>query len=175
MTEAEDFDASEDLPPSKSELKRQMHELQDLGAAIVTLSKERIKALDLPEKLLDALKQWQTISAHGGRRRQLQYIGKLMRSVDPEPIRRALDEQHRGSAEQTLQLHRLETLRQTLLDEGDNGQQALTDWTRQHPQADIQQLRSLIRSARKDAAASPEQRSGRAYRELFQFLKEHEQ
>lgn len=166
-----DFE-DEALTPSKSELKRQMHELQDLGAALATLSKERLAALALPEKLLEAVAQWQTIRAHGGRRRQLQYIGKLMRAVDPEPIRRALDEQHRGSAEQTLQLHKLETLRLSLLDEGPAGQQALTDWLAARPDVDIQRLRSLIRAARKDAQTAPEERAGRAFRELFRFLKE---
>ena len=176
MSVEEDFsDFDEEAAPSKSELKRQMHELQELGASIVTLSKERINALGLPEKLLDALAHWQTISAHGARRRQLQYIGKLMRYVDPEPIRRALEEQHRGSAEQTLQLHRLEGLRAALLDEGPAGKEALTQWLSEHPETDIQQLRTLIRNARKDASASPEQRSGKAFRELFRFLKDYEQ
>lgn len=170
----DDFDSSEELAPSKSALKRQMHELQNLGATIVTLSKERIEALQLPEKLLEALKQWQKINAHGGKRRQLQYIGKLMRSVDPQPIRQALEEQHSGSAQQTLQLHQLETLREQLLAEDESSKDRLTQWLNEHPEADAQKLRSLIRAARKDASASPEQRSGKTFRELFKYLKEFE-
>ena len=171
----EEFDASEEeLAPSKSELKRQMHDLEKLGIAIVTLSKERIAALELPEKLIEALKHWQSITAHGAKRRQLQYIGKLMRSVEPEPIRQALEEQHKGSAQQTLQLHKLEALREQFLAEGEASKNTLTTWLNEHPQADAQQLRSLIRAARKDASATPEKRSGRAFRELFKFLKEHE-
>lgn len=170
----EELESSEEFAPSKSELKRQMHDLQELGAAIVTLNKERIKALGLPEKLIEALKHWQDITAHGAKRRQLQYIGKLMRSVDPEPIRRSLEEQHKGSAEQTLQLHRLETLREQLLAEDENGKNALTQWLDEHPQADAQKLRSFIRAARKDASATPEQRNGRTFRELFKYLKEYE-
>ena len=162
----------EDLAPSKSQRKREMHELQEIGIAIASLSKERVKALELPEKLLEAIADWKKISAHGGKRRQYQYIGKLMRSVDPEPIKAALEEQHKGSAEQTLQLHLLENLRKDFLKDGEAGQTALTRWAEEHPGADLQQLRSLIRAARKDMAMSPEQRSGRAYRELYQFLKD---
>ena len=175
----EEFDPEEwedeDTGPSKSQLKREMHDLQELGIAIATLSKERVKALNLPEKLLEAIAQWKKITAHGGKRRQYQYIGKLMRSVDPEPIRKAVEEQHRGSAEQTVQLHHLEDLRKALLEEGNAGQAALTEWADGHPDADLQQLRSLIRAAKKDMAASPEKRSGRSFRELFHFLKEHEE
>ena len=149
-----------------------MHELQEIGIAIASLSKERIKALELPDKLLDAIAEWKKISAHGAKRRQYQYIGKLMRSVDPEPIKAALEEQHKGSAEQTLQLHVLENLRKAFLEEGEAGQAALTAWAQEHPGVDMQQLRSLIRAARKDMALTPEQRSGRAYRELYQFLKD---
>ena len=165
----------EESEPSKSQLKREMHERQELGIAIATLSKERVKALDLPEKLLEAIAQWKKITAHGGKRRQYQYIGKLMRSIDPEPIRKALEEQFSGSAEQTLQLHHLENLRKTLLEDGDAGQAALTTWVNNHPHADFQQLRNLIRAARKDMAASPEKRSGRSFKELFQFLKDAEE
>lgn len=170
-----EWESEEELGPSKSQLKREMHELQELGIAIATLSKERVKALDLPDKLLEAIATWKKITAHGGKRRQYQYIGKLMRSVDPEPIRKALEEQHRGSAEQTMQLHHLEDVRKALLEEGDAGQAALTEWADAHSGADMQQLRSLIRAARKDMAVSPEKRSGRAFRELFQFLKQHEE
>lgn len=164
----------ENLPPSKSQLKREMTERQKIGIAITTLSKSRIQALNLPEKLLDALKDWQKITAHEGKRRQFQYIGKLMRNVDIEPIQKALLEQAKGSAEQTLQLHHLEHLRNQLLDDGSAGHHALTQWAQQHPQSDLQQLRSLIRSARKDVAQTPEKRSGKAYRELYQFLKEND-
>lgn len=167
-------DAGGELPPSKSQLKREMHELQELGAALATLSEARLAALALPERLLDALAEWQRTRSHEGRRRQLQYIGKLMRTVEPEPIRQALDAQHRGSAEETLRLHRLEGERLALLAEEPEGSAAATRWIAAHPGADVQRLRSLVRAARRDQAESPEARSGRAYRELFQFLKEHD-
>lgn len=175
----EEFDPlewdGEDLGPSKSQLKREMHGRQEIGIAITTLSKERVKALNLPDQLLDALDVWKKITAHGGKRRQYQYIGKLMRTIDIEPIKKALEEQHKGSAEQTAQLHYLEGLRKALLDDGELGQITLTEWAKTHPGADLQQLRSLIRAAKKDVAASPEKRSGKVFRELYQFLREHEE
>lgn len=170
----EDDDYAGALRPSKSQLKREMLERQELGAALVTLSETRLEALALPERLLDALAEWQRTRSHEGRRRQLQYIGKLMRLVDPEPIRQALEAQHRGSAEETLKLHQLEGERLALLADDESANAAVTQWIAAHPDADVQRLRSLIRAARKDQSATPEQRSGRAYRELFQFLKDHD-
>ena len=97
----------------------------------------------------------------------MQYIGKLMRQIDPEPVREAVAEMKLGRAVDSLALHQAEQWRTELLADDD----ALTRWMADHPDSDAQQLRSLIRTARKDAAATPEQRSGRAYRELFQYLK----
>ncbi|MDH5540554.1 MAG: DUF615 domain-containing protein, partial [Rhizobacter sp.] len=105
--------------------------------------------------------------SHEARRRQMQFIGKLMRSIDAEPIRVAVAEAQLGRAHDSLALHQAERWRAELLASDD----ALTRWTAQHPQSDLQQLRSLVRNARKDAAAEAQNRSGRAYRELFQFIK----
>jgi ribosome-associated protein len=154
--------------PSKSELKRQAHALQDLGEALLELPDERLLTLPMSEILLDAVRELKRTRSHEGRRRQMQYVGKLMRQADTEPLREAVAALQLGRAQDTLALHRAERWRDELLADDD----ALTRWVASHPQTDAQQLRSLVRAARKDAAAPPEQRHGRAYRELFQFIKQ---
>ncbi|MCM5680276.1 DUF615 domain-containing protein [Schlegelella sp. S2-27] len=162
----DDLDAHAELP-SKTQLKKEMHELQSLGEALVEMPDDRIEKLEIPESLRDALREYRRTRSHEGRRRQMQYIGKLMRRVDPEPIREAIAALQLGHAKGTLALHQAEHWRAELIASDD----AVTRWMSEHPQCDVQQLRSLVRAARKDAAAAPEQRSGRAYRELFQFIK----
>lgn len=154
--------------PSKSELKRQAHALQDLGEALLELPDERLVSLPMSETLLDAVRELKRTRSHEGRRRQMQYVGKLMRQADTEPLREAVAALQLGRAQDTLSLHRAERWRDELLADDD----ALTRWMESHPQTDAQQLRSLVRAARKDAAAPPEQRHGRSYRELFQFIKQ---
>jgi ribosome-associated protein len=154
--------------PSKSALKRQMHDLQALGLELSELPESRVAKLDLPEALLDALAEYRRTRSHEGRRRQLQFIGKLMRQTDEEPIREAVAAYKLGSAQETLALHEAERWREELLASDD----AVTQWLNRFPQTDAQQLRSLVRSARKDAKAeAAEQRRGRSYRELFQQVK----
>lgn len=153
--------------PSKTQKKRDSHVLQSLGEDLLTLPFDRVVPLNLPDILLDAIKAAKKITAHEGRRRQMQYIGKLMRQVDPEPIREAVAAFKLGHAKDSLALHESERWRERLLAD-DN---ALQSFIAEHPGADIQQLRSLVRAARKDAANVPEKRSGRAFRELFQFIK----
>jgi ribosome-associated protein len=153
--------------PSKSQRKRDSHELQALGEALVGLPDDRIEAIGLDDRLLGAVQEYKRTRSFEGRRRQMQYIGKLMRLNDVEPIREAVTAMQLGQAKDALALHESEHWRQVLIDSDD----ALTRWTAEHPASDLQQLRSLIRAARKDAAAAPEQRSGRAYRELFQYIK----
>ena len=156
--------------PSKTRMKQAMHELQDLGEALVELPDDRIADLALPESLLFAVQEFKRTRSHEGRRRQMQYIGKLMRRADPEPIRQAVAMVRLGQARDALSLHQAEAWRTRLLASDD----ALTAWTAGFPAGDVQRLRSLIRAARKDAAVAPEVRSGRAYRELFQFIREQE-
>jgi ribosome-associated protein len=157
--------------PSKTQLKQAMHDLQDLGEALVALPDERMAALALPESLLAAVQDFRTTRSHEGRRRQMQYIGKLMRRTDPEPIRQAVAAMRLGQAKDSLTLHQAENWRKRMIESDD----ATTGWAAEFPASDLQQLRSLIRAARKDAASAPEQRSGRAYRELFQFIKQAQQ
>jgi len=155
--------------PSKTQLKKESHELQALGEALVALPDNRIVDLPIAERLRDAVAEYKRTRSFEGKRRQMQYIGKLMRKDDVEPIREAVAAMQLGRAKDSLALHEAERWRVELLASDD----ALTRWTTDHPASDLQQLRSLIRAARKDAAAAPEQRSGRAYRELFQFIKTH--
>ncbi|GAA0767256.1 DUF615 domain-containing protein [Ideonella azotifigens] len=158
----------EDDRPSKSEMKRQSHVLQQLGLQLSELSGARLEALELPESLTDALDTYRKTRSFEGRRRQLQYVGKLMRQVDPEPIREAIAASKLGSAKETLALHHAERWREELL----AGDDAVTRWMNAHPQTDAQHLRNLLRSARKDLLnTTPDQRHGRPYRELFQLIK----
>jgi len=167
---ADDFDT--DDRPSKSALKRQMHELQALGLALAELPVSRSSKLDLPDQLRDALQEYHRTRSHEGRRRQVQFIGKLMRQIDPEPVREAVAAFKLGSAAETLALHGIERWREELMASDD----AVTRWMADYPETDAQQLRNLLRSARKDAGkAAPGdglgQRHGRAYRDLFQLIK----
>lgn len=160
--------------PSKTRLKQDMHDLQALGKELIEMPDARLTALDMPEFLLDALLQLKRTRSHEGRRRQWQYVGKLMRRVDPEPLREAVASFKVPGAKETLALHTAERWRDRLLAEDD----ALTQWMSEHPDTDAQALRTLIRNARKDqlaAAAQPAtgtaERKGRAYRDLFQRIK----
>ncbi len=153
--------------PSRSQMKRESDALQKLGEELLELPDSRLAALEMPETLRIALREAKKITAHGGRRRQLQYIGKLMRQVEPEPYQEAVAAFKLGHAQDQLRLHQLEAVRAELI----GSDEALQTYISDHPGVDVQQLRSLVRSARKDAAANPEARSGRGFRELFQFLK----
>ena len=155
--------------PSKTRMKQASHELQELGEAVVALPDARIDGLEIAEELLDAIRQFKKTKSFEGKRRQMQYIGKLMRKHEVEPIRQAVTDMQLGRAKDSLALHQSERWRAELLADDD----AATRWITEHPETDVQQLRSLIRAARKDAALVPEKRSGRAFRELFQFIKEH--
>jgi ribosome-associated protein len=155
--------------PSKTRLKQASHALQDLGEAVVTLPDERLKGLAISERLLDAIRQYKKTKTHEGRRRQMQYIGKLMRIDEVEPIRQAVADLQLGRAQDSLALHQAERWRAELI--ADDA--AATRWISAQPETDVQQLRSLVRAARKDAALEPDKRNGRAYRELFQFIKQH--
>ena len=166
-----DFEVDDDFDrPSKSQMKRDMIALQKLGEDLLALPESRWAPLALPEILSDALKAAKKITNFEGRRRQIQYIGKLMRKVDPEPIREAVAAFKLGHAQDSLKLHESERWRDRLLASDD----ALQAFIAAHAEVDIQQLRSLVRAARKDASGAPEKRNGRAFRELFQFIKASE-
>ncbi len=174
-TSHEEKVAVTDERPSKTALKKAMHELQNLGEALMTLPDSRIDAIGMSELLRDAVRTAQRTKSHEGRRRQIQYLGKLMRRAQDaggiEPIREAVASFQLGHAKDALALHEAERWRAELL--ADDA--ALGRWLAEHPTSDVQQLRNLTRSARKDAVpALPGglARHGRAYRDLFQLLRE---
>ena len=154
--------------PSKSELKRQMDELQKLGAQLVAEPRDRVKRVPMPEDVKEAILMCQTITNHEGRRRQLQFVGKKMRTLSEEEvavIQRTIDSWKGASKAETAALHALERRRDKLLTDDT----ALTKLLEEHPELDVQQLRTLIRNARKEQAES---KPPKAYRELFQILKD---
>jgi ribosome-associated protein len=141
-----------------------MHELQALGVALAALPETQLKSMDLGDDLLQALLESKRIKSHEGRRRHMQYIGRLMRDVDPAPLRAQLAEAEGHSAQAAARHRRLEAWRERLL--ADDG--ALTAFAAEHPGADLQALRTLIRNARKE---QKEAKPPRAFRELFRVLK----
>lgn len=158
---------AEDPRPSRTRLKARMQALQALGEELTTLSAERLAAIALPDPLREAIVQYQRLRSHEARRRQLQYIGKQMRSVDDAPLRAALAESKAGSARDTLRLHAAERWRDELV----SGDAAIARWVQAYPASDAAELRKLVRAARADAAAAPGERSGRGWRALFRFVR----
>jgi ribosome-associated protein len=157
-----------DARPSKTQLKQKSQELQDLGVAVSELSAERLAAIEMPDRLREAIETFRKTRSHEGKRRQMQYVGKLMRSADEEALREAVAAATLGSAKETLMLHETERWRAELMADDD----ALTRWLQLHPDTDTQQLRSLVRQARRDAAGlAPEARQPKSFRELFLFIK----
>ena len=153
-----------DEPVSKTRRKREMTELQSLGAALVELPETQMEAMQLDERLAQAVRDAKRMRSHEAKRRQLQYIGRLMRSIDPEPIRAHLAAVEGSSAQASAAHRRLEAWRERLLSDD----AALTSFAAAHPGADLQALRALIRNARKE---QKEGRPPRAYRELFRAIK----
>lgn len=159
-----DHEEELDLPPSKTKIKKQMLELQDVGEQLVNLSKEQLAELDLPETLRDAVREMKRIHKFGAQRRQMQYIGRLMRETDPAPIIAKLEVWSGKSHQHIAWLHRVERWRDRLLED----ETALTELLADHPEADTQRLRALIRNALKEKELNKPPKS---YREIFQALR----
>ena len=155
----------EELQISKTRRKREMQELQDLGEELVALTPDKLAGLDLPTRLLDAVLDARRISKFGALRRQMQYVGRLMRDADAEAIRAQLDVWKGTSVAETARLHAIERWRTRLI--GDD--LALGELLGQFPRADAQRLRALIRNVKREAAAKKPPKS---FRELFQELRE---
>lgn len=154
--------------PSKSEMKRHSDALQKLGEQLIEAPRDRVKRVPMPDELRDAILMCQTITNHEGRRRQVQFVGKLMRSLDEEEvgvIQRTIESWKGTSKAEAAALHALERRRDKLLADD----KALTQLLEEHPQLDVQHLRALIRNARKEQA---ENKPPKAYREIFQILKD---
>lgn len=173
---------------TKTDLKREMEALQDLGKELMTLRSDLFKRLQISDQLIDALAEAKRITNFEGKRRQIQYVGKLMRKLTEEQlaaVKQALDEQRNGSPTEKMSLQVAEQWRDRLVVE----ESALAIWLDHFPDTDVQQLRSLIRQSRKDLekakaeataaaqaagpdAAPKEVSKGRAYRDLFQLVRE---
>ena len=151
--------------PSKTQRKREMHDLQALGARLVELNSEQLAEVGLPDDLREAVEFAQRTTKHEARRRQMQYIGKLMRSVDPAPIREKLKIWDGISADHTARQHRVERWRDRLIED----ESVVDELIRAHPGIDARHLRALARKAR---AERTEGAPPRAYRELFRALRE---
>lgn len=163
----DDEDDPYDGRPSKSQLKREMHELQVLGAELVALSKDAHKKMPLPENLDEAVREARRITDFEGKRRQLQYVGKVMRTLHDEEvakIRAALDAYNGVSKAETVRMHAIERWRERLLADD----KALTEFIAKYPSADVQTGRNLIRNARRD---KEQQRPPKHFRELFHWIK----
>jgi ribosome-associated protein len=153
-----------ETPISKTRLKKDMAALQDLGAELVALSGEQLAAIDLPEFLRDAVMDARRITGFEARRRQMQYVGKLMRKVDAEPIRARLEAWKSPVRAQVEQFKRIESWRERLIfEEG-----ALAELLREYPRADEQHLHALIHDAQRER---DENRPPKSYRALFQALR----
>lgn len=160
-------DDEEEILISKSQLKRESHALTDLGKELVELHQNKLDKIPLDEKLQDAIALVHRVKARGGRKRQLQYIGKLLRTADIEPILAAMDGLKLEDAQENARLHRLEQWRDRLLEEGDT---ALSELLSQYPDADRQHLRQLLRNAQKEQSQNKPPKSAR---ELFKYLRDN--
>lgn len=161
----QDEEQEEIIWVSKSEIKRDAEMLKQLGEKLVNLTKANLEKIPLPENILDAIELAQRVQKEA-KRRQLQYIGKLLRQIDTNEIQESLSKLKNNHHQQQDLLHKLELLRADLLEKGDS---VLNDVINKYPMADRQHLRNLIRTAQKERMDNKPQK---AYREIFQYLKE---
>ncbi|EON93746.1 hypothetical protein MARLIPOL_01530 [Marinobacter lipolyticus SM19] len=160
-------DAPEYLGPSKSQLKREMHALQDLGKRMLELSNDQLDTLTISDTLRAAIEESRRIRQNEAKRRHLQFIGKVIRQEDdPDGLKRAIDAFDAGSEEHTRRHHLAERWRDRMISEGDS---AVGEFVSYCPGADIQHLRNLARNARKDV--EKQKNTGQA-RKLFRYLRE---
>ncbi|SFN04643.1 ribosome-associated protein [Izhakiella capsodis] len=158
-------DEDEIIWVSKSEIKRDAEELKHLGVEMIELGKNSLEKLPLDEELRAAIGLAQRIKKEG-RRRQVQLIGKMLRQRDVEPIRQALDKLKNRHNQQVALFHKLEALRDRLIEQGDD---AMLEVLTLYPDADRQQLRALIRNAQKEKSTN---KPLKAARQIFQYLRE---
>ncbi len=160
--------SNESAPPSKSAVKRQMYQLPKLGEELIALPKDTLKRMQLPDTLRTAVEEAQRIASRGvrsGLRRQLQYIGRLMREIDAQPVAEQLQQRETRQSEENARFHQLERWRDRLLAD----ENSLSAFMEAYPHADSQPLRTLIRNAHKEIAAQRPPKSSRA---LFKLLRE---
>ena len=159
------IDADADLPISKTKLKAEADAQQAIGKKLIDLSKDKLIKLNLPETLFEAVMEAKRLTANGAVRRQLQYLGRLMRDVDNAPIIEQLHAWEGKNVQENARFHTMERWRSRLIAEPN----ALQAFYSQFPQADIQQLRTLIRNAQREETA---QKPPKSSRELFKLIRE---
>lgn len=163
--EEDDFDPA-DLPPSKTRLKKDADALQQLGTDLLDLSEADWTKLALPDALIDALREAKRIHSRGALKRQRQFIGRLMRDIDPEPIYRHFEQLRQKTRQQVQAHHALEQWRDRMIEEADP---AIEAYLQENTGADRQHLRQLVRQARKEDEQKKPPKSARA---LFRYLRE---
>jgi ribosome-associated protein len=151
---------------SKSQIKREMYALQDLGKQLVRLSRSQLEQVELPQELREAVLFARSLKKHEAHRRQLQYIGAIMREIDPEPIRQSLATIERQHKVETQAFHELEMWRDRLIEGSDALAEELLE---QFPEADRQRIRQLVRNAHKE---HKDNKPSKAARALFHYLQE---
>lgn len=152
---------------SRTQQKKEVQALQKLGEELVSLSRDELLTMDLPHELKQAAVDALSMKKFGARKRQLQYIGVLMRKLDPEPIREAMERRNLGRALASQAFKEMEAWREKLLKE--DGRAAET-FLEQYPDAQRQHLKNLIRNAARDAKSGKP--SGTAGRALFRYIRE---
>lgn len=165
--ENNDFNEDEEFIVSKSQIKREMTALQDLGKKLIELKDAQLKKMPISDELRRAVLESRNITQREAIRRHLQYIGKLMRDEDGDAIQYALDEFDSSSQRFTQALHEQELWRSRMLSDGNN---AITDYIEQHPKTDVQHLRQLVRNALKDQKNN---KNTGASKKLFQYLRQN--
>lgn len=171
MSESENFENShlqeqDDELLSKTELKRQMHALQDLGLRLTKLNKDQLAKLDLSDRLHLAIEEFHRIKSNGAQKRHLQYVGKIIRTEDSDKIEHDLGLYEAGQQAHTQTFHKLERWRDRLINEGNS---ALQEYIQEHNNADVQHLRQLVRNAQKELKLD---KPPAAARKLFKYLRE---
>ncbi len=166
MQNDDQFEHDPERPPSKSHLKRESTALQILGRDMVKLSNKELSRIPLPEVLVEAIKLARNINSNGGLRRQMQYIGRLMREIDAEPIQRAYELLRSGKRESAERFHHIEAWRDNLIAEGDV---AIDNFLADHPAAERQRLRQLLLNIKKEQEKNLPPKSARL---LFRYLRE---
>ncbi len=165
MVEEDEFDP-DDLPPSKTRRKKDADALQQLGTDLLELPETDWVKLSLPESLIDALQEMKRIHSRSALKRQRQFIGRLMRDIDPEPIQQHFEQLRQKTRQQVQAHHALEHWRDRMIEESDT---AIEEYLQAHANADRQHLRQLVRQARKERDRNRPPKSARV---LFRYLRE---
>jgi ribosome-associated protein len=151
---------------SKSAKKREAFALQELGKRLLELSPEQLNTVGIAREIREAIHLYRTLKTHGARRRQMQYIGVLMRNTDPEPIRQMINEMDKGQKNKVREFQQIEILRDSLIEKEDT---VFEDIVSRFPEADILRLRQIVRNARKEKKEDLPPKHSRA---LFRYLRE---